>query len=55
MGAGVKLIAYPWSSLDVPLALTSWGRLQKFTSFDTEQVKAFYRTNLNKAPEPNAP
>lgn len=52
---GVKLIAYPWSSLDVPLALTSWGRLQKFTSFDTEQVKAFYRANLNKAPEPNAP
>ncbi|GAB4456612.1 MAG: hypothetical protein Kow0070_07000 [Anaerolineales bacterium] len=52
---GVKLIAYPWPSLDVPLALTSWGRLQKFTSFDAEQVKAFYRANLNKAPEPNAP
>ncbi len=52
---GVKLIAYPWPSLDVPLALTSWGRLEKFESFDAEKAKAFYRANLNKAPEPDAP
>lgn len=52
---GTKLIAYPWNSLDVPLVMTSWGRLQKFEAFDSEQAKAFYRANLNKAPEPNAP
>lgn len=52
---GTKLIAYPWSSLDIPLAMTSWGRLQRFEAFDSEQAKAFYRANLNKAPEPNAP
>ena len=52
---GVKLIAYPWNSIDVPLAATSWGRIQKFETFDTEQAKAFYRANLNRAPEPNAP
>ena len=52
---GVKLIAYPWSSLDVPLVMTSWGRMQRFEAFDAEQAKAFYRANLNKAPEPNAP
>lgn len=52
---GVKLIAYPWNSIDVPLAMTSWGRIQKFEMFDTEQAKAFYRANLNRAPEPNAP
>jgi len=52
---GVKLIAYPWPSLDVPLAITSWGRLQIFESFDAGQAKAFYRANLNSAPEPNAP
>ena len=52
---GVKMIAYPWPSLDVPLALTSWGQLQRFNTFDAEQAKAFYRTNLNQAPEPNAP
>ena len=52
---GTKLIAYPWTSLDVPLVMTSWGRLQKFEAFDSQQAKAFYRSNLNKAPEPNAP
>ncbi len=52
---GEKLIAYPWPSLDVPLVITSWGRLQRFEAFDLEQAKAFYRANLNRAPEPNAP
>ena len=52
---GVKLIAYPWPSLDVPLVMTSWGRLQRFETFDAEQARAFYRSNLNKAPEPDAP
>ncbi len=50
-----KIIAYPWPSLDAPFAMTSWGRIQKFDSFNAEQAKAFYRANLNKAPEPNAP
>ena len=52
---GVKVIAYPWNSIDVPLVMTSWGRQQHFETFDAEQAKAFYRANLNKAPEPNAP
>ncbi|RJP49137.1 MAG: DUF3105 domain-containing protein [Anaerolineaceae bacterium] len=52
---GVKLIAYPWNSIDVPVAMTSWGRVQKFATFGAEQAKAFYRANLNRAPEPNAP
>ena len=52
---GIKLVAYPWPSLEVPLAMTSWGRLQRFEKFDSEQAKAFYRANLNRAPEPNAP
>jgi hypothetical protein len=52
---GTKLIAYPWPSLDVPLVMTSWGRLEKFESFDADKARAFYRANLNKAPEPDAP
>jgi hypothetical protein len=52
---GTKMIAYPWNSVDVPLVLTSWGRMQRFESFDADQTKAFYHANLNKAPEPNAP
>jgi len=51
----VKLIAYPWNTTDVPLIMTSWGRLQKFETFDAEAAKAFYRANLNRAPEPGAP
>lgn len=52
---GVKLIAYPWNSIEVPVVMTSWGRIQKFEVFDMELAKAFYRANLNRAPEPNAP
>lgn len=52
---GVKLIAYPWNSIDVPLVMTSWGRLQRLETFDAEKAKAFYRANLNRAPEPGAP
>ena len=52
---GTKLIAYPWPSLDVPLVMTSWGRLQRFETIDSEPAKAFYRANLNRAPEPDAP
>lgn len=51
---GTKLIAYPWPSLDVPVVVTSWTRLQKFEAFDPDEAKAFYRANLNRAPEPNA-
>lgn len=52
---GTKIIAYPWPSIDVPLVMTSWGRLQHFEIFDAEKAKAFYNANLNRAPEPNAP
>ena len=51
----VKVIAYPWDSLDVPVAMTSWGRLQKMETFNAAPARAFYKSNLNKAPEPNAP
>ena len=50
-----KTIAFPWDSIDVPLVMTSWGRLLRFETFDAELASNFYRTNLNKAPEPNAP
>jgi len=52
---GTKLIAFPWPSMDGPAAMTSWGRLQRFDSFDPEVAAAFVRANLNKSPEPNAP
>jgi hypothetical protein len=51
---GVKLIAMPRNSIDVPLVLTSWGRMQKFETFDSDSVNSFISRNRNRAPEPNA-
>lgn len=52
---GVKLIAFPWKSIDVPLVMTSWGKLLRFEKFNTDSAAAFIKANLNHAPEPNAP
>lgn len=52
---GLKLIAFPWSSQEVPLTMTSWGQLQRFESFDADQALSFIDRNRNRAPEPNAP
>lgn len=52
---GIKVMAFPWKSLDVPVVATSWGRLQRFESFDTGLAERFVRSNRNKAPEPDAP
>ena len=51
----VKVIAYPWDSIDVPVVMTSWGRLQKMETFDAAQARVFYKSNLNHSPEPSAP
>jgi hypothetical protein len=51
----LKLIAFPWTSVDAPLVMTSWGRLQRFEQFDARLAKAFIDGNLNRAPESNAP
>jgi hypothetical protein len=51
---GKKLIAYPWKTMDVPVAMTSWDRLQRFTTFDPALAERFIRANMNKSPEPNA-
>jgi hypothetical protein len=50
-----KLIAFPWSSMDVPLAMTSWGRILKFNEPDPATMKQFVERNRYQAPEPDAP
>ena len=49
-----KKIMVPRDSLDVPIALTSWGRLLKLQTIDEGQIKTFMETNedrgLEKAP-----
>ncbi len=49
-----KLIAFPWSKMDVPLAMTSWGRILKFSQPDPALMKKFVERNRNHAPEPEA-
>ena len=49
-----KLIAFPWSSMDVPLAMTSWGRLLNFTTPDPVLMEEFVKNNRYQAPEPDA-
>jgi len=50
-----KLIAFPWADMDVPLAMTSWGRILKFPQIDAERMRQFVLGNRYKAPEPDAP
>ena len=52
---GIKLIAFPWRSLDIPVIMTSWGRMERFPVFDPNKAAAFIRANLNHSPEPGAP
>jgi hypothetical protein len=49
-----KLIAVPWESIDDPLVMTSWGRLQRFEQFDERLVRTFIESNINRAPESGA-
>ncbi len=50
-----KLIAFPWSDLQYPLAMTSWGRLMNFKTADAVVMKQFVEHNRYHAPEPDAP
>ena len=49
-----KKIMVPRQSLDVPVAVSSWGRVLQLRTINGEQIKAFFETNYNRGPE-NAP
>lgn len=50
-----KVIAFPWKSLDIPVVMTSWGRMLRIEQFNSRAARAFIERNRNRAPEPNAP
>jgi hypothetical protein len=52
---GIKLIAFPWESLDEPVVMTTWGRMLRFDTFDAGDAGDFVSRNRNRAPEPHAP
>ena len=50
-----KVIAFPWSTIEEPVVLTSWARMLRFDTFDPEIAEQYVRNFRNQAPEPNAP
>jgi hypothetical protein len=51
----LKVIAFPWNSIEEPVVMTSWGQMLRMESFDPATALQFIRTNRNRAPEPQAP
>lgn len=49
-----SVVIAPRDGGDSPIALASWGRLEKLETFDEERVRNFIRRNINKSPEPLA-
>lgn len=49
-----KTIMTPRKNLDVPVALSSWGKVLKLKDIDKNQIEVFFQANMNRAPE-NAP
>src|SRR4030067_160448 len=52
---GLKVVAFPWKSLNVPVVMTSWNRTQRFESFNPAQARAFIHAHRNRAPESQRP
>jgi hypothetical protein len=48
-----KVIAFPWTSTDVPVIATSWGYLLEMETWDPELAATFIERNRNHSPEPN--
>ena len=48
---GDKDIMVARTSMDVPLALTSWGRILKLNSIDEKTIDAFFNANVDQGPE----
>ncbi len=52
---GQKLIAFPRETLEVPVVLTSWGRMEAMEAFDESAARRFVSRNRNRSPEATAP
>lgn len=46
-----KTIMMPRKNMDVPVALTSWGRILKLKTIDEKAIKEFFESNIERAPE----
>lgn len=46
-----RIVIVPRVDMDTPIALTAWGRIQKFDAFDREKMNEFIEAFHNKGPE----
>lgn len=49
-----SVVVSPRSANDSLIAVASWGRLEKLSSFDEVRIVEFIKRNKNKSPEPLA-
>lgn len=49
-----SVVVSPREANDTPIAVASWGRLEKLTTFDENRIVEFIKRNKNKSPEPLA-
>ncbi len=54
ISAQPKIIMEPRANNDAPIILVSWGKVQKFQSYDEQGINAFIEANKNHSPEPLA-
>ncbi len=50
----LSVVVSPREANDSPVALASWGRVEKLDSVDVETINEYIRKNKNKSPEPIA-
>ncbi len=48
-----KVIAFPWTTTNVPVVATSWGYMLEMESWDPVLAASFIEQNRNHSPEPN--
>ncbi len=48
---GDKDIMVPRESMDVPIGLSSWGRVLKLKTIDKSKIDNFFGTNIDRGPE----
>ncbi len=46
-----RIVIVPRPDLDIKLALTAWGKLDKLDNFDKKRIENFIDSNRNKGPE----
>ncbi len=49
-----RVVIAPRIKNDAKITLASWGRMEKFESFDEEAITLFIQANKNRSPEPLA-